>query len=192
MTAPPARTAAMTAGRQADSRRRRERVAQAIAQAAANGTPVSISAIARTAGIDRSFFYRPQHHDLLAALRTAASQPHVPGNGPGASRASLQADLANSQDRCNRLAAHVALLEKRLSALLGEDAWHQSGLGTAADVDDLRNQVHALEEANTDLRAKMDDLEDELNAARAANRELMTQANILRPGSAASGNVRPI
>jgi hypothetical protein len=182
VTPPPTRTAAMTAGRQADSRRRRERVAQAIAQATANGAPVSISAIARAAGVDRSFFYRPQHRDLLAALHTAASQPHAPGNGPGASHASLQADLANSQDRCNRLAAHIALLEKRLSTLLGENAWHQSGLGTAADIDDLRNEVHALEETNTELRAKMEDLEDELNAARCANRELMTQLNVLRPG----------
>lgn len=182
MTTPPARTAAMTAGRQADSRRRRERVAQAITQATVNGTPASISAVARAAGVDRSFFYRPQHRDLLGALRTAASQPPGPGNGPGASRASLQADLANSQARCKRLAEHAALLEKRLSALLGEDAWHQSGLGTASDIDGIRNQVHALEETNTELRAKMEDLEDELNAARGANRELMTQLNVLRPG----------
>lgn len=192
MTAPPARTAAMTAGRQADSRRRRERVAQAIAQATANGTPASVSAIARAAGVDRSFLYRPQHRDLLAALHTAARQPPGPGNSPGASRASLQADLANSQDRCRRLAEHVALLEKRLSAHLGQDAWHQSGLGAAVDLDDLRNQVHTLEEANAELRTNMEDLEDELDAARAANRELMTRANILRPGSAASGNVRPV
>ena len=189
MTAPPARTAAMTAGRQADSRRRRERVARAIAQAAANGAPASVSAIARAAGVDRSFLYRPQHQDLLAALHTAARQPG-PGSSPGASRASLQADLANSQDRCKRLAEHIALLEKRLSAHLGQDAWHQSGLGAAVDLDDLRNQVHALEEANAELRAKAEDLQDELDAARAANRELMTQANTLRPASAASSGVR--
>jgi hypothetical protein len=157
-----------------------------------NGTPASVSAIARAAGVDRSFLYRPRHRDLLAALHTAARQPPGPGNSPGASRASLQADLANSQDRCKRLAEHVALLEKRLSEHLGQDAWHQSGLDAAVDLDDLRNQVRTLEEANAGLRAKMEDLEDELDAARPANRELMTRANIPRSDSAASGNVRPV
>jgi cell division protein FtsB len=177
MTTPQTRAAAMAAGRRADSQRRRERVAQAIAHAAAAGTPTSISAIARAAGVDRSFLYRPQHRDLLAALHTAASPPTGAGDMPAASRASLQADLANSQDRCKRLAAHIALLEKRLSTLMGEHAWNQSGLGAAVDLDELRTQIHQLEEANAELRAKVEDLDDELEAARATNRELIAQNN---------------
>jgi hypothetical protein len=170
------RSAAMADGRRADSQRRRERVAKALQTAAASGAEISISAIARTAGVDRSFFYRPQHRDLLAAVQAAASEPRD-GVGPAASRASLQADLANSQDRCKRLADQVSLLEKRLSTAIGEDVWSRSGLGSSIDVEDLHRQIITLEETNADLRLKMEDLEEELTAARANNRELMTQFN---------------
>lgn len=170
------RSAAMADGRRADSQRRRQRVAKALQTATASGAEISISAIARTAGVDRSFFYRPQHRDLLAQVQAAAIEPRD-GVGPVASRASLQADLANSQDRCKRLADHVSLLEKRLSAAIGEEVWSRSGLGSSINVDDLQRQIITLEEANADLRVKVEGLEEELTAARAANRELMTQFN---------------
>lgn len=176
MTTPNDRSAAMADGRRADSQRRRLRVAKALQTAVASGTEISISAIARAAGVDRSFFYRPQHRDLLAAVQAAAIEPRD-GVGPSASRASLQADLANSQDRCKRLADHVSLLEKRLSATIGEEVWNLSGLGSSIDVEDLHRQIITLEETNADLRLKMEDLEEELAAARATNRELMTQLN---------------
>jgi hypothetical protein len=170
------RSAAMTNGRRADSQRRRQRVAKALQTATAGGAEISISAIARTAGVDRSFFYRPQHRDLLAAVQAAAIEPRD-GVGPSASRASLQADLANSQDRCKRLADHVALLEKRLSVAIGEEVWSRSGLGSSIDVEDLHRQILTLEENNADLRLKVEDLEEELTAARSTNRELITQLN---------------
>ena len=44
-----ARTEAMTKGRQADSARRRQRVIAALSKATADGTEISISAIARAA-----------------------------------------------------------------------------------------------------------------------------------------------
>jgi hypothetical protein len=169
-------SAAMADGRRADSQRRRQRVTKALHAATASGTEISISSIARTAGVDRSFLYRPQHRDLLAAVQAAAVEPRS-GVGPSASRASLQADLANSQDRCKRLADHVSLLEKRLSAAIGEEVWRRSGLGSSVDADDLRQQIITLEEANANLLLKVEDLEEELAAARAANRELMTQFN---------------
>ena len=65
-----ARTGKMHAGRQADSARRRQRVIAAIDQASASGSEISVSGIARTAGVDRTFFYR--HRDLLAAHERAA------------------------------------------------------------------------------------------------------------------------
>ncbi|GIF01539.1 DUF6262 family protein [Paractinoplanes rishiriensis] len=170
------RSAAMAAGRRADSQRRRQRVAKALQTTIASGTEISISAIARTAGVDRSFLYRPQHRDLLEAVQAAAVEPRG-GVGPSVSRASLQADLANTQNRCKRLADQVSLLEKRLSEAIGEEIWSRSGLGSAVDVDDLRRQIVKLQETNADLRLKMEDVEEELAAARATNRELITQLN---------------
>ncbi|WP_412076610.1 DUF6262 family protein [Streptomyces xanthophaeus] len=172
------RSTAMVEGRRADSLRRRERVTKALQNAVADGTEISISAIARTAKVDRSFFYRPQHRDLLAQIQAAAAEPRTaPGVGPAVSRASLLADLANGEERNKRLAERVLLLEKRLSEAIGEDVWKQAGLGTPDDADGLKRQIVALEEANADLRLKLEEAADDLAAARGTNRELMAQLN---------------
>jgi hypothetical protein len=122
----------MRQGRQADSARRRQRVITALSKAATDGgIEISVAGVARTAGVDRSFLYR--HRDLLEkihALETAPPDTH--GSGPAVSRASLQADLLASQDRAARMHARITQLERRLSELLGEQAWHDSGLGAPA------------------------------------------------------------
>lgn len=181
MNTTPTRTTAMTDGRRADSLRRRERVIKALQAAVNNGTEISISAIARAAGVDRTFFYRPQHRDLLSEVQAAAAEPRTTaGAGPVASRASLQADLANSEDRARRLADRVALLEKRLSEALGEQVWQRSGLGSPDDVENLKSKIINLEQVNADLRLKLEEVTDELEAARGTNRELMAQLNTSR------------
>ena len=135
-------TASMLTGRQADSARRRQRVTAALDRAAANGEEISVSGIARAAGVDRTFLYR--HPDLLSRLHALeAAPPAAPGtSGPAVTRASLQADLLAAQERSARTAAHVRQLEHRLSDALGEQAWRQSGLGAPADIDALTEQDH--------------------------------------------------
>ncbi|WP_244943251.1 hypothetical protein [Streptomyces inhibens] len=63
----------MEDGRRADSARRRQRVQIAIKAAVRDGTPVTTSAIARAASVDRTFLYR--HRDMLDLLHAAASDP---------------------------------------------------------------------------------------------------------------------
>ena len=171
------RTQAMTKGRQADSARRRQRVIAALNKAAADGTEISVSGIARAASVDRTFLYR--HRDLLAQLHPLeATAPATSGNtAPGVTRASLQADLLAAHERAVRLSTRVQQLEKRLSQALGEQAWHESGLGVPPDIDALRQQITHLEQATIDLRLKLEERDEELAAARAANRELMAQLN---------------
>lgn len=172
-------TAAMTQGRRADSARRRQRVLAALTEATTAGDPVSVSAIARRARVDRSFLYR--HPDLLEHLHALdAAPPVTAGTGPGVTRASLQADLLNAQQRCARLAARVQQLEKRLSTVLGDQAWAQAGLGIPDDIDHLKQQIVHLEQQGIDLRLKLEEHAQDLAAARAANRELMTQLNAAR------------
>jgi hypothetical protein len=170
-------TAPMLAGRQADSARRRQRVTAALDRAAANGDEISVSCIARAAGVDRTFLYR--HPDLLARLHALeAAPPSAPGTaGPAVTRASLQADLLAAQERAARTAAHVRQLEQRLSDALGEQAWRQSGLGAPADIDALTSKITTLEQQAIDLRMQLDERDQDLAAARAANRELMAQIN---------------
>ena len=170
------RTSAMAKGRQADSARR-QRVIAALSKAVSDGTEISVSGIARAAGVDRAFFYR--HRDLLARLHALEATPPVAvaGNGPGVSRASLQTDLLAAGERAARLHSRVRQLEKRLSETLGEQAWRESGLGTPADIDALDQKIIHLEQQAIDLRLQLEEQGEELAAARAANRELMTQLN---------------
>lgn len=176
-TSPP--TAAMTQGRRADSARRRQRVLKALNDATNNGDEISVSSIARRAGVDRSFLYR--HSDLLEQIHAIEAQPpNTAGAGPAVSRASLQADLLNAQQRAARLAARVHQLEQRLSEALGEQAWHESGLGTPDDIDQLKHQIITLEQHTVDLQLQLEERDQDLDAARAANRELMAQLNAPR------------
>ncbi|HXL93795.1 MAG TPA: hypothetical protein VN969_33095 [Streptosporangiaceae bacterium] len=169
-------TTAMRKGRQADSARRRQRVITALDQAAAAGTEISVSGIARTANVDRTFLYR--HRDLLEKIHALEASPPADGApGPGVTRASLQADLLAAHERALRLNARIRQLERRLSEALGEQAWRESGLGAPADIDALNQKITHLEQQAADLRLQLDERDQDLAAARAATRELMTQLN---------------
>ena len=173
------RTAAMAEGR-ADTTRRRQRVLTALAEAAAGGDELTVSGIAGRAGVDRTFLYR--HRDLLERLHALDAQP--PGGAGGSSavtRASLESDLVATQHRAGRLAARVQHLERRLSELIGEQTWRESGLGAPDDIDRLNHRIASLEAEVADLRIRLDERTEELAAARLANRELMTRLNASRP-----------
>ncbi|MCX4633072.1 hypothetical protein [Streptomyces sp. NBC_01443] len=68
-------------------------------------------------------------------------------------------------------------LERRLSELLGERAWRESGLGAPVDREELQRQVCRLEQINIELTARLEERDAELEAARAANRELTWALN---------------
>ncbi|MGW0089375.1 DUF6262 family protein [Streptomyces sp. NPDC003328] len=167
----------MSQGRQDSTDRRRQRVAGALKAAAQNGSPISVSGIARQAGVDRTFLYR--HRDLLALVHAAELQPAAqdPAGATPVSRASLQADLANAQARNTRLVTHIQQLEKRLSEALGEQVWRESGLGAPADVEELQRTITRLEQQTVDLKLLLEEREAELEAAREANRQLTRALN---------------
>ncbi|MGX1566097.1 DUF6262 family protein, partial [Streptomyces sp. NPDC055509] len=141
----------MSDGRRADSARRRERVLKALDAMLRSDTDITVSALARTARVDRTFLYR--HRDLLQRIHAAAAAPLQEGRIAAVSRASLQADLANALERNKRLATRVRQLEKRLSQALGEAAWAESGLGAPADTDQLQQRITMLEQNLTDISA---------------------------------------
>jgi hypothetical protein len=143
MTGKAAAAARMAKGRQADSGRRRERVLNALAEMARSGEVITVSALAKRAGVDRSFLYR--HPDLLAQVHASAVQPS-PGGATAPSRASLQADLLAANDRCRRLSDQVRVLEHRLSADLGQQVWQRTGIGAPADIDSLQARILDLEQ----------------------------------------------
>ena len=172
------KTGPMLAGRQADSARRRQRVITILDRAAAGDGEISISGIARAAGVDRTFLYR--HPDLLARIHALEAAPPAAAPGPAVTRTSLQADLLAAHERTTRLATRIRQLEQRLSDTLGEQAWRESGLGAPADIDALNHKIIGLEQQVTDLRMQLDERDQDLAAARAANRELMARLNTTR------------
>lgn len=170
-------TSPMNNGRNSGTDRRRQRVQDAIVTAVRDGTPLTASAIARTARVDRTFLYR--HRDLLETLHTVGSQSAGTPSaaGPAVTKASLQADLANSNTRAASMAARVQQLENHLSRHLGDRAWHDSGLGASPDVAELQSTITRLEQRTTELARALEDRQAELDAARAANRELTRALN---------------
>jgi chromosome segregation ATPase len=170
------RTQPMREGRRDDSMRRRQRVLAVLDQAAAQDNQISASAIARAAGVDRTFLYR--HRDLLEKIHALQADP-VPevNSGHGVTRASLQAELLAAHERAARLNTRIHQLEKRLSDALGEHTWRESGLGAPTDIDALQQRISQLEQHNLDLQQQLDERDDDLAAARATNRELMARLN---------------
>lgn len=173
------RTTAMAEGRRADTARRRQRVLSALDEAVAGGHELTVSAIAGRAGVDRTFFYR--HRDLLERLHSLDAQPPSAGGPDRLTRASLQADLLAAQHRAGRLAARVQQLERRLSELLGDKTWRDSGLGAPVDIDRLNQRIALLEAEVADHQIRLSERTEELAAARLANRELMAHVNLPRP-----------
>jgi len=176
-TAVSTRAKAMVDGRRAESVRRRQRVITALDRAITEGAEIGVAAIARAAGVDRSFPYR--HRDLLEKIHAAEAEPPATGEGtgPAVTRASLQADLLTAHERVARLHARIQHLEKRLSEALGEHAWRESGLGAPADLDALQQQIVHLEQQAAHLRIQLEERDEDLAAARATNRELMARIN---------------
>lgn len=175
-TPPRQRTAAMAEGRRADTARRRQRVINALNAATTHGEDLTVAAIARNAGVDRTFLYR--HRDLLGQIHALAAQPATTAGTTAPSRASLQADLLAAHQRALRLHSRVRQLEQRLSQLLGEQTWRESGLGAPDDIDQLKQRITHLEQQAVDLQIQIEERDQDLAAARAANRELMTRINI--------------
>lgn len=178
--APSSRVQPLLDGRHADSARRRQRVLAALDRRTADGAQISVSAIARAAGVDRSFLYR--HRDLLEKIHALAAEPPAgEDTRPAVTRASLQADLLAAHERAARLHSRIQHLERRLSDALGERAWHDSGLGAPADIDALHQQITRLEQQVIDLGLQLAERDEDLAAARATNREFMARINASHP-----------
>ncbi|MBV1856373.1 hypothetical protein [Catellatospora tritici] len=165
-------------GREHAALRRRETVQATIEHARRHGGDLSVSAIAPAVGVDRSYLYR--HADLLHRLQLAQTGTITAHTGPSLSNISLQAELANTRARAKRLHDRVQLLEGRLSELMGEHAWRESGLGAPLDIEALQHANTELQQRNAILVAQLDERDRDLAAARATNRDLMIQMNSVR------------
>ena len=162
----------LIAARRNDSDRRRRKVIDALDRLRTNGEEITVSAVARNAGVDRSFLYR--HHDLRSQILALATEPEPHPASTRTSHGSLLADLANLRAHNERLRHQNT---KRLSEVLGEQVFHDAGLTRTDETSTLRKRVAELEQQLLDGRQDLQDRDDELAAARAANRDLITALN---------------
>ncbi|MGW6862888.1 hypothetical protein ACWGHM_30270 [Streptomyces sp. NPDC054904] len=84
---------------------------------------------------------------------------------------------AAADARTARLAAQARRREMRLSEVLGEQVWRESGIGDPEDTEQLKAPITTFEQQVLDLELKLQEQGDDLFAARTANRELMPQLN---------------
>jgi transposase-like protein len=175
-------TESLIAARRRDTTRRRQRVLDALGQLAAAGQEISVSSVARKAGVDRSFLYR--HHDLRAQVHVRSAAPAASPASTAASKQSRLADLADLADLANlreqnqRLRRQNTDLTARLPEVLGEEAFRASGIGRTDDIGALRTRVSQLEQQVLDLRQELEERTGDLDAARAANCGLISLANV--------------
>ena len=167
--------------RQRDVDRRRQRVHQALTDMQADGSDITVSAVADRAKVHRSFIHR--HPDLHAAVLKAAADATT-GPSPAStaiSHRSALAENANLHEQNRRLARQISDLEDRLSELLGQHAFDRSGLGAPASTAAIQAELEAERQAVLGLRRALAERDDELAAARETNRRLINQLNRTGP-----------
>jgi allophanate hydrolase subunit 2 len=157
----------------------------ALAAAVTAGGPLTVTAIARQAGVSRRFIY--DHPDLRAAIELAATEAVARFSGRLAttaqvSAASLRADLENTRAENQRLRQHVRVLEERLSHVLGQEvAAELVARGVITTDPMLHEQITSLQARIGVLEGELRRRDDELEGARQANRDLMAELNRRRP-----------
>lgn len=163
--------------RRRDTERRIQRVADELEKMKADGSEISVSAVAKRAGVHRSFIHR--HSDLHAAVLAAAAEvvTQTPAASTVMSHRSLQAENANLRGQARRYAQRIKELEDRLSEHLGGLAFERSGLGAPSGLEELRVELNVREQENLELRHQAEERAEELAGARETIRQLMNELN---------------
>lgn len=180
------RTARLIAAKRADGQRRRDAVFKAIAAHTKAGRSITVSGIARSAGVSTWLIYNVP--DLLEAVRSAAAHSHAKedagrkSTGSAPTMNGLGNEVVMLSARLTRTAAERDQLKKALRKKIGE----QLELETQGE---LKTRIglleRSLERARVDLeesqtrssllRDDLEDAQDELRAARRINQMLMRE-----------------
>lgn len=174
----------MRRARRLDSQNKAALVLAATDAALTRAGRVTISGVARDAGVGRKFIY--DHPDLRAQIELKAIQATTRHAGDMTSAAqvtaaSLRAELANSRAQNHRLNSQLRAVENRLSQtegarMVADDLLPDAIIASLADQQLARRNVeleHQLFEAQEALLRTAEELE----AARTINRELLQRAN---------------
>lgn len=183
MPASPRRTAALTAARADDSRHKRQRALDALAELEAAGETVTFPAVAKAAGVSTWLVYAPGVREQVEATRRRQSVP-VTTRKANPTPAGLQVDLALAREEIKRLRAEHDKLQRRLRLQLGAeiDGPHRAELiARVADLEAVNRRLVAEREARSSedrvAERRVRELEDELAAAREGLRRMIRSEN---------------
>jgi Family of unknown function (DUF6262) len=188
-TAHQTRTAVLRAARAKDSAHKRQQALAAIEALEAAGSPITFSAVAKTAGVSTWLVYADGIREHVEAARQRQADhttplPSRPPDTPPATAASLRTDLAVARQEIRRLRAERDKLAQRLRLKLGAEIEGPDRLQLIARVGDLEavNRQLVAErdtlaiEAATATR-QVGALEDDLSAARDSLRRVIKDQN---------------
>lgn len=177
------RTAAASAVRADDSRDKRRRALDALAELEAAGEAVTFPAVARAAGVSTWLVYAKGVREHLEAARRRQAVP-VATQKANATPAGLKADLVLARDEIKRLRAEHDKLQQRLRLQLGVEIDGPQRAELIARVADLEavnrrlvaeHDARSSEERSAERRVR--ELEDELAAARESLRRMIRSEN---------------
>jgi hypothetical protein len=182
------RTVVLRAARAKDSERKRQRALATIKDLEASGSPVTFTAVAKTAGVSRWLVYTDGIRDQVDAARRRQCEVGIPRalhlDGRQATPAGLRTDLAVAREEIRRLRAERDSLTQRLRLRLGaeiEGPDRAQLIARVADLEVVNRQLIAERSASTveadAAKHRIDELEDDLSAARESLRRIIKDHN---------------
>jgi Family of unknown function (DUF6262) len=179
---------AMIEARRRDSAAKRARALTAVERMLADGTPITVAAVARTAGVSTWLTYTPGIRDAIAEARTRQlrTTDTEPAQHPAA--AGLRTDLALARAEITRLRGERDQQHQQLRLALGARLDNLAKADLLTRLDELSTANTALaataDQLRTDnqaLHTRVAELEDDLAAARTSLRRMIRAENTPSP-----------
>lgn len=169
---------ALRAYRAEQSKLKRQRVVEVIAELRDNGMPVSVTGVARSASVSREFIY--SHQDLVTALRRAQSStpPLAPRRTSVPAREA--ALLAERQTFIAKIEAQQKLLEAAQESLSDLEKQRERWMGAQLDQMMQPARVTELVSENEQLTRRLIELTKLTDAQERSLRTLQEELRISR------------
>lgn len=182
------RAEAMIDARRRDSAAKHARVRAAIERMLADGTPITVAAVARTAQVSTWLAYSPGLREAITDARTRQAQTTSAQDRPDQASAGLRTDLVLARAEITRLRAERDQQHQQLRLALGARLDNLAKADLLARLDELTTantelttQAGHLHADNNTLHARIRELEDDLAAARTSLRAMIRAENTPRP-----------
>ncbi|WP_331742893.1 DUF6262 family protein (plasmid) [Streptomyces sp. NBC_01136] len=171
--------------RHRDSINKRRRVLTAIECLEHDGTPITHTAIARTAGVSTWLTYAEGVREHIHAAQARQNAQPPTGHRPASlSPATLRTDLELARQEITTLREERDRLRTALSRHLGQQLDALSSQDLTTRIDELTQHNHQLADQlqqatteNTTLSTRVAQLEDDLAAARTSLRRMIRDEN---------------